>query len=267
MPIKLDDLVVREDTQVGETEALVAEPQTLPSFADLFAVASAPFDKTYQRPGQGGKQLTYITGEQAQGRLDEAYGPGWDWNIEKVFEGASETIVVGNITLKVPCQEDPHGLYIVRSGIGSGRDAKTAETNALKRAAAKFGVARYLYERDETVQDFGPSHSAAWSPPQSSGLATVSFSQNNVGGSGTTGPVEAVSMPGMKANGKYSHGGLKVNGAWYNVSERTPIDLTQIQKNQVITIQHQPGKTFIDGILPARAAVVQAGPAEEPDAF
>lgn len=222
-----------------------------PSFADAFAKASLPFNQTFKRQIRGGRILDYITGEQALSRIQEAYGD-WDWSVGKPLIEGKDVLISGTLTVKVG------NAYVSRDGVGGatnnsgdlGNTYKAAETAAFKRAAAKFGVGLYLYEKsDEGGEAELPQQT--WTPrPAPQGLPPVQFGNNNSNGAGTTGPIEAVSPAGgISASGKPKLGGLKVQGQWYNVSSRTPIDVSQYQRGQVVTIQHQPGTTFIDGVV------------------
>ena len=83
-------------------------------------------------------------------RLDEVVGP-WNWSDEyvEVKDG-----VKCRLTLRLP-----DGTVVVKEDVGGysktpdpSDAAKTAYTDAFKRAAVKFGVARYLY--GDRVPDF-----------------------------------------------------------------------------------------------------------------
>lgn len=80
--------------------------------------------------------LAYIEARDVMNRLDEVVG--WDgWQDE--YRVLRET---GN-SLEVECTLTINGVS--RSDAGIGDDAKAAYSDALKRAAVKFGVGRYLY--------------------------------------------------------------------------------------------------------------------------
>lgn len=226
------------------------------SFAERYAQAAQPFEKTFQRQIRGGRMLDYITGEQAASRMQEAYET-YDWAVSPPLIVGTDVIVSGTITVTVD------DVKISRVGYGGcqikqfggvtdlGNDVKAAETAAFKRAASKFGVGLYLYERDESAApepQYTPSNTVRQAPAN---LANVSFPSNNATGSGTTGVVERKS-----ANGLY------VNGQWYNVSKFAPIDLSPIQAGMTVTIAHAPGKTFIDGLSTGGSAPVAAASPE-----
>lgn len=112
-----------------------------------------PFERgqVRQRQGPGKTQLDYVSGADVIRRLLDATGNHYSWNVEKVelmpLGTGTMWLVHGTLTLE--------GLGY-RSGVGthpadSVEAAKAAETDALKRAAVKFGIALHLYE-DEAPQ-------------------------------------------------------------------------------------------------------------------
>lgn len=113
-------------------------------FPDLFAALAAPFDPQEVRVrSQAGRQLHYITARTAMNRLDDVLGPE-NWWDEYV---PGENSVMCRLTLRLP-----DGQTITKADAGgyagmadSGDDDKSGFSDGFKRAAAKFGVARYLY--------------------------------------------------------------------------------------------------------------------------
>ncbi len=249
---KIEDGVTVESTEAA-----------LPTFEALYAEAALPFEdgKVLHRPGPGGRTLDYITGETAASRMQEVYKT-YDWNVREMVNIDGAIIIHGLLSVKIG------DVYVERSGIGSFQigergtnaagAAKNAETNAFKRAASKFGVGLYLYEKDDG--DI-PTYNSA--PSQANFRQPVQFSQNNSTGEGTTGVIEQVSQPSVSPEGKQRLGGVKVNGQWYNVSSYTPIDLSGLRAGMAVTVAHAPGKTFINGITPAGAPAVNAPEVEE----
>src|SRR3954470_8050779 len=128
-------------------------------YPDLFAALAAPFEnhEVKVRAAQGGRQLHYITARTAMNRLDSVLGPE-NWWDEYV---PSENSVLCKLTLRLP-----DGSTVTKSDAGGmagmadpGDDDKSGFSDAFKRAAAKFGVARYLY------RDGVPSYAGAAAPP------------------------------------------------------------------------------------------------------
>jgi Rad52/22 family double-strand break repair protein len=113
-------------------------------FPDLFAALAAPFDsKEVRVRSQGGRQLHYITARTAMNRLDEILGPENWW--DDYTPGANS--VLCRLTIRLP-----DGTTVTKADAGgyagmpdSGDDDKSGFSDGFKRAAAKFGVARYLY--------------------------------------------------------------------------------------------------------------------------
>lgn len=253
-------------------------------FARKYALASAPFDKTYQRQIPGGRSLTYITGEQVVSRMNEVFGPYWDWCPDEPKIMGDEVYLSGTLTVEIIPGSQNYGHNVSRAAFGGatikksrqsgamlslGNDIKAADTDAFKKAAAKFGVGLYLSERSEDGGEAQlPTYNQTYNAPQysaPSNLPQVAFSTNNSTGGGTVGPIEAVSMPKV-VDGKQKLGGIKVNGEWYNVSQRAPINLGQFQRGMVVQVAHAPGQNFIDGLTLAGATAPAAQP-EEVEAF
>jgi hypothetical protein len=120
-------------------------------FPDLFAALAAPFEshEVKIRAAQGGRQLHYITARTAMNRLDSVLGPENWWDEYQ----PSANSVLCKLTLRLP-----DGSTVTKCDAGGyagmadqGDDDKSGFSDAFKRAAAKFGVARYLY-RDGVPQ-------------------------------------------------------------------------------------------------------------------
>lgn len=128
-------------------------------FPDLFAALAAEFDpaEVRTRPGQRGAVLRYVTARTVQNRLDAALGPENWWDRYRV---ARDNSTICSLTIRLP-----DGLEVTKEGIGVtstsvGEDAeKGAESDAIKRAAVKFGIGRYLYP--DSIQLTAESHSPA----------------------------------------------------------------------------------------------------------
>jgi hypothetical protein len=111
---------------------------------ELFAALAAPFESHELKiRSQQGRQLTYITARTVMNRLDNVLGPE-NWWDEYV---PSENSVLCRLTIRLP-----DGSVLTKCDAGgyagmadSGDDDKSGYSDAFKRAAVKFGVARYLY--------------------------------------------------------------------------------------------------------------------------
>ena len=118
------------------------------------AALMRPFEGTQvrQRTGPGRKTMDYISGPDVIRRLLDATGNQFAWNVERVQLVTQETSN-GLVSLWVVQGTLAVGGLGSRSGVGthpadSVEAAKAAETDALKRAALKFGVGLHLYEED-----------------------------------------------------------------------------------------------------------------------
>jgi hypothetical protein len=145
-------------------------------FPELFAALAAPFgaSEVKTKQGGGGRQLTYITARQAMNRLDMVLGPENWWDDYYPF-GAHGVRCLLTIRL-------PDGSAVCKAGVGGVTEMhdpsdtdKTGESDALKRAAVKFGIARELY-RDGSARFVGegevpnePAHQPAPSPEKPRG--------------------------------------------------------------------------------------------------
>ena len=113
-------------------------------YPDIFAALAAPFGKEELKTRQqGGKTLTYVTARTVMNRLDEVLGPANWWDAYHPGENA----VLCELTIRLP-----DGQLLTKCDIGGkagmaddGDDEKSGASDALKRAAVKLGVGRYLY--------------------------------------------------------------------------------------------------------------------------
>src|SRR3954453_12665087 len=113
-------------------------------YPELFAALAAPFEAQEVRVrSQAGRQLHYITARTAMNRLDNVLGPEnwWDEYLP------NENSVLCRLTIRLP-----DGSTLTKADAGgyagmsdSGDDDKSGYSDAFKRTAVKFGVARYLY--------------------------------------------------------------------------------------------------------------------------
>lgn len=97
---------------------------------------------------QGGRTLDYLPWYQAVRYLDK-YAPGWSYEIRSVST-VGESLVM-TVRISIPCSE---GLIFREAsaleplkGSGYGDAATNAESAALRRAAAKFGLCLGLYDK------------------------------------------------------------------------------------------------------------------------
>ncbi|HMS39058.1 MAG TPA: Rad52/Rad22 family DNA repair protein [Pyrinomonadaceae bacterium] len=129
------------------TDETVSEE--LRSIRDIVKDLSKPVAKRHLRTRkQGGQQIEYISWYDAIKYLDH-YAPGWCYEIRRVDSIGGKLILT--IRLSVPCQEG----IVFREATGQedemhdkfGDSSSNAESMALRRAAAKFGLGLSLYEK------------------------------------------------------------------------------------------------------------------------
>lgn len=113
-------------------------------FEHIFISLALPFEPWELRVRQqGGRDLTYVTSRTVMNRLDEILGPENWWD---TYVPGSNSVMC-KLTVRLPdgstvTKEDAGGY----AGMSDqGDDDKSGFSDALKRAAAKFGVGRYLY--------------------------------------------------------------------------------------------------------------------------
>jgi hypothetical protein len=170
------------------------EHTLMTQFPDLFAALAAAFEINEVKVfSKGGRELRYITARTAMNRLDDVLGPENWWDLYQPGDNS----VMCMLTIRLP-----DGQCVTKCDAGgyagmpdSGDDDKSGVSDAFKRAAAKFGVARYLY-RDGVpsfVRDREPdTANAAARPSQGQRTQTTDADsplkgQNPNGDNGRTG--------------------------------------------------------------------------------
>jgi hypothetical protein len=119
------------------------------SLHDILTDLKKPIaDKHLKSKKAGSSSVTYIPWYNAIKYLDY-FAPGWSYRIVSVSHVGQNCIVVAEIS--IPTKDG----VITRQATGLEDDSKSgygdpasnAESTALRRAAAKFGLALYLYEK------------------------------------------------------------------------------------------------------------------------
>lgn len=125
------------------------ESTELRSIREIVKDLSKPVAKRHLRTRkQGGKELTYISWYDAVKYLDH-YAPGWCYEVRSMNSVGGKLILT--IRLTIPTQEGA----VYREATGQeeeetnsyGDSSSNAESMALRRAAAKFGLGLYLYDQ------------------------------------------------------------------------------------------------------------------------
>ena len=101
---------------------------------------------------QGGTAIAYLHW-QTVARVLDAYAPGWDGQVTRIDQVGSTCAITYRLT--IPCLEGT----VFREATGQeeeevktyGDATSNAEAMAMKRAAAKFGLGAWLYDKDSTA--------------------------------------------------------------------------------------------------------------------
>jgi len=124
---------------------------------EILEILSKPFDprevevkiQAVNRDRTRAQVVAYVDARTVLDRLDEAVGPtGWSDSYEVLTNG---TDADGRRLVEVKCTLTLLGVS--KEDVGEGDSLKAAFSDALKRAAVKFGVGRYLYRLPKVWAD------------------------------------------------------------------------------------------------------------------
>jgi hypothetical protein len=139
--------------QAQQTIHAVEEPPVGPaplrSITAIVADLSKPIPERHLRQRkQGGKDITYVEWHTVIRYLDH-YAPGWSCEVKDVIPTGTRCVVT--VRISIQCLEG--AVWREATGTedeelrGYGDPSSNAEAMALKRAAAKFGLGLYLYQK------------------------------------------------------------------------------------------------------------------------
>jgi hypothetical protein len=120
------------------------------SIRSIIADLSKPVNpQRLKQRTQGGRQLDYLPWYQAVRYLDN-YAPGWSYEVRSVNQVGENLVMTVRIT--IPCSEgevwrEASALEKIEDSKRYGDAATNAESAALRRAAAKFGLCLNLYDK------------------------------------------------------------------------------------------------------------------------
>lgn len=160
-------------------------------------ILSKPFppEKVKQKRGQGNRTMSYISHGLVTERLNEA-DPGWSSEVltEHIYKDANGLPHCAGVTIKLTV----NGVTRVEAGgpqrqDGFTNEIKNAYSDALKRAAMRFGVALEMWESlldAEGDEDYDEGHAAPTpiqqapqrQSPQNAALRPVNRAQEGNGG-------------------------------------------------------------------------------------
>ncbi len=136
--------------ETTEIESAAASGE-LRSIREIVKDLSKPVAKRHLRSRkQGGKEIQYIAWHDAVKYLDH-YAPGWCYEIRSIDSVAGKLILT--VRLSVPSVEG----IVYREATGQedethdtyGDSSSNAESMALRRASAKFGLGLSLYDQNK----------------------------------------------------------------------------------------------------------------------
>ena len=117
---------------------------------EILADLSKPIPAKYLATRkQGGTALTYLPWHTCCKLLDRCC-PGWDYSVTLVHTTSDRIFVTARLTIRAEegdISREGTGTELLNCG-SYGDPSSNAESMALRRCAAKFGLARYLYEKD-----------------------------------------------------------------------------------------------------------------------
>jgi hypothetical protein len=138
--------------------------------AQVMAALAEPFpaDEVGWKPqsvkGNRALAIAYIDARNVEDRLDQVVGLA-NW------QDAYELLTDGSVMCRLAVRVD--GEWITKTDVGSpseqpdgGDRMKAAFSDALKRAAVKFGIGRYLYSLPNQWADYDPQKRCFTAPPR-----------------------------------------------------------------------------------------------------
>lgn len=136
-------------SETKQTEENV-ENHGLRSIREIVKDLSKPIaQKHLRKRRQGGKEILYLAWHDAVKYLDH-YAPGWCYEVKSIESIAGKLILT--VRLSIFCDEG----FVYREATGQedetldayGDSSSNAESMALRRAAAKFGLGIGLYDQN-----------------------------------------------------------------------------------------------------------------------
>lgn len=139
-----------EETNIEETD-VKSNANGMRSIRDIVKDLSKPIaQKHLRKRRQGGKEITYLSWHDAVKYLDH-FASGWNYEIRSIESVSGKLIMI--VRLSIPSLEG----IVYREATGQededkdtfGDSSSNAESMALRRAAAKFGLGLALYDQNK----------------------------------------------------------------------------------------------------------------------
>lgn len=135
---------------------MIARHENVDDARDIWAKLAAPIPTSEIEWRQDGKPIlrdgkyfarfvAYINAQFVRQRLDLVCPGEWDLTLELLPPPAASAEEEAEVTFKARLQI----LGVIRESIGTGRDYKTADSDAFKRAAVRFGIGHELYDYEQ----------------------------------------------------------------------------------------------------------------------
>lgn len=118
-----------------------------------------------QREGRRGQVLDYVEAHKVVQRLNEAFAGLWNFQVLERERTDKEVIVLGELSAEGTTKQQFGSSDITfakgtQELVSLGDDYKAAASDALKKCAAMYGVALYLYENKKPQKPAGKQKSA-----------------------------------------------------------------------------------------------------------
>ncbi len=126
-------------------------PPELPAAIMKMIQTPTPPEFIKTRKGKGNKEFTYIEGGYVIAQLNKIFSPlGWEVIYRDRLIDPNVVVVTATLTIKhfktgYQVSKESSGAKDRVSGISLGDTIKAAETDALKKAASKFGIGLDVY--------------------------------------------------------------------------------------------------------------------------
>jgi hypothetical protein len=133
-----ESMIARQDERVTQQDVWEKLAAALPAGSISWRQDGKPVrrdDRFYAR------FVAYVDANTVRERLDSVVPGEWDLTLELLPTGSSEAGDEATFSFKARLQV----LGVIREDVGTGRDYKSAATDAFKRAAVRFGIAHELY--------------------------------------------------------------------------------------------------------------------------
>lgn len=216
-----------------------------------------------QRPGMGGRTLSYIDAREVMDRLDEVIGPNRWCDSYRQLEGPGFPV---QCTLTLFAPEGDVSTFRTDVGYCNNPQSpepealKSAYSDAFKRAAVKFGIGRFLYQDPEpVVASQRPAPAPAPRPQQSGGSAYAQEARQAIQ-SAPSRPANGAPMPASEPQLKAIYAIARGNG--YGDGEEHALARAKFGVTSLKELSRRQASELIDALK----AGVRPGPVGEVEA-